>query len=125
MRIRKRPITAASKGNTDDVFNGAFSELGLKADDNGYEMNVSDEYEITLTKKPSRDSKYLPEIEVTTYKEDGKYGFSPKLKFPELDQDDLEFYDSIPHYLGLWEKIGDFIKDLVMFEFDPGIEYED
>lgn len=124
MKIKKRPITAAT--SIDDMFNGAFSELWSSADKVDYKLEISEDMKMTLTAKGS-DAKYLPEITVTTNEDpdDGIYYFTPKLEFPDLDQEDMDYYDSIHYYLGKWENIGKFITELVKFEYSPANYEED
>lgn len=124
MKITKRPITAAQ--SSDALIDGPFLELWKSADRNDYDMEVSDDLQITLKAK-GNDAKYLPEITVTTNQDpdDGIYYFTPNLKFPELKQEDMDYYDSIHYFLGKWEEIGKFITELVKFEYDPSRYTED
>lgn len=88
----------------------------------GYDMKIDSDVNVTI--KSYENKKYMPEITVETVEEDGVYYFVPKLKFPELDQNDMEYYDSIHYWLGKWEGVGKFISALVTAHYDP-TEWED
>lgn len=122
MKITKRnKITAAT--DIDTAFHGMFEELASRFS-NWYKVTIDDDMHLTFTRTGS-DSKYLPEIEVETRQDpdDGLYYLVPKLTFPELDQDDLEYYDSIHYWISEWERIGKRISELNEFTYNDDPEY--
>lgn len=118
----KRIIRAASDNAA--ILEERFAETISEAYDVGYNLTIDGNVDMTLEARSSTDRKYLPEIEVETVEDDGVYYFSPKLTFPELDFEDMEYYDSIQYWLDKWAKIGKFISTLTSLHYDPN-EWEE
>ena len=118
MRIKKRTIMAAS--DIDTAFNGAFSELAGKFQDVEYKMSVNDDLDLKFEwDGSSQDESYMPLITTKTQKANGVVSYTPTLDFPKLNDEDLEFYDSIHYYTAKWEKVGRVITELIKFRYDP------
>lgn len=94
-------------------------EISIQAEDVGYKMTIDNDLNMKLKLKASNEKQYMPTIEVETIEEDGVYYFSPSLTFPDLNQADMDYYDSIHYWLEKWEKVGKFISRLVSMHYDP------
>lgn len=119
----KRIIKAASGSIA--VLETRLANLISEAYDVGYDLNIDQDVNLVLEVRSSSDKKYLPEIEVETIIDDGVYYFSPRLIFPKLDFEDMEYYDSIQYWLDKWAKIGKFISTLTSIHYDPNEWEED
>lgn len=106
----------------DDMHHGAFSELAHDFYNEEYELSVDDDCNLTAVAK--KDADLMPEIEITTVLDGGKYYYSPKLTFPVLDYEDMNFYDDIAHWTNRWFDIGRLMTRLVDFVYNPD-EWED
>lgn len=113
----KRKIDASESIDIYSAFDGAFSSIAGSFDREYYELKIDNE--CNLTAEAIQDTKYMPTIEITTTQTDGKYWFSPKLTFPTLDYEDMEFYDSIAHWTRRWSEIGKLMSELAEFYYDP------
>lgn len=117
----KKKITASE--SVYDMHHGAFSELANSFYNEHYELSV--DAECNLTAKATEDAQYMPTIEIKTDNQDGKYWYSPKLTFPVLNYDDMEFYDSIAHWTKRWSEIGSLMSQLAQFCYDPAVWEDD
>ena len=106
----------------DDMHHGAFLELWNAFYNENYELSVDEDCNLTAVATENADR--MPEIEITTIYNDGKYYYSPKLTFPVLDYEDMNFYDDIAHWTNRWYDIGRLMTKLTDFVYNPD-EWED
>lgn len=101
------------------AYDDEFGDLINLAYNAGYDLQVSDDLQMTL--KATKDSTYMPKITVETVEEtDGIY-FVPTLKFPELSGWNLNYSDDIEYYIGCWQDIAKFITQLMDFQYDSNV----
>lgn len=106
----------------DDIHHGAFSELWNAFYNEHYELSVDEDCNLTAVATENADR--MPKIEITTTYDGGKYYYSPKLTFPVLDYEDMNFYDDIAHWTNRWYDIGRLMTQLIDFVYNPD-EWED
>ena len=95
-----------------------FEELQTAAYNVGWNLEVDDNYSISLS--PRKDSQYMPKVEVQTYEDNGKYIFTYELEFPKFNSDDFNYSDDAGYYIGRWRDFADkVLTALVEMEYDP------
>ena len=100
------------------------STIATGAYNNGYDMYVDDEFNVTLTCVD--DPEHMPTITIKTIKKDeDTYWFVPTLQFPTLTMEENDYVDSIHHYLSKWEKVGRFITNINNFVLHPSAWVEE
>lgn len=107
----------------DDMHHGAFAGLWNSFYNDHYELSVDED--CNLTAVATEDAEYMPKIEIATIYENGKYYYSPKLTFPVLDNEDMEFYDDIAHWTNKWKDIGRLMTELIEFVYNPDAWVDD
>ena len=118
-RMHVQPIKASTDENDiENIFNGAFSDIGFSAYKIDYEMTVDSNLNMTI--KCIKDEKFMPEITVKMVEEEGVYYYTPDVKFPELKYDDMDFADSVHYWVATkWADVAEFITALNKFSYDP------
>lgn len=79
----------------------------------GYDMVVTDNWEVSLVAK--EDAEHMPTIEVLVEREgdEDTINFNAHVTFPELKTEEDNYYDSTAYYLKKWARVGDCITKLV------------
>lgn len=90
-----------------DGFRGDFYNVG-------YDFNVRDDHGLPKIEVQAKEP-LLPNVEISTSVEDGHIYFSSLVKFPDLDSDKLDYYDSIHYWISKWEHVGSVLSDLNKF----------
>nr|DAV58176.1 MAG TPA: hypothetical protein [Caudoviricetes sp.] len=103
----------------DNMHHGAYSSLAGEFYNNGYELTVDED--CNLTAVAIKNAEMLPKIEIKTVIESGSYCYSPKAIFPVLDFDDMEYWDDFTHWTNKYAEIGKMLSDLVEFTYNPNM----
>lgn len=88
-------------------------ELQSIADTAGYEVEISDDKEMTVSCR--KDADMMPEFEVFTEEEDNQFFFTPVLKFPEIDMRKQSYYDDAEYWVGKWAKAAELCSAIMNF----------
>lgn len=105
----KRRIIASSMPTPEDMM----SEVINRFWNAGYDMTVTDNWEVSLVAK--EDAEHMPTIEVLVERGDDEdtINFNAHIHFPELHTEEDHYYDSTAYYLNKWAKVGDCITKLL------------
>ena len=113
----RKPIKASqiSEYNTEHYFQGLY----YTATNAGYDMDVTEDFDIILT--ANKDKKFMPEITIKKREEDAVYYYDAEIKFPELRQVDMEYYDDIDYYIKKWQAVGEIATEIAQTSFQIGV----
>ena len=78
----------SSAVSIDEIHNGAFSELANSAYNEGYDLTITEDMQMTLVAR-SLDKKAAPTITIKTVNTDGVYTFQATVSFPTLTYKEL------------------------------------
>lgn len=100
----------------------AFYELQNDAYNRGYDLDVDNDFNITLNARDGKD--LMPIITTKTNCEDGVYFYDVNVTFPTLRSSQQGFKDDIEYYTYKFYQVGRFITRLIEFSFNPS-DYEE
>lgn len=108
----------SSAVSIDDIHNGAFSSLANSAYNEGYDLNITEDMQMTLVAR-SLDKIAAPTITIKTVNTDGVYTFQATMSFPTLAYKDFDYFDDFQYYLKEWGRLADFFTKLNRFYYNP------
>lgn len=103
-----------------DIVEAAFGEIINAAYNVGYDLNVDDELNVTLTARHEQ----MPNIVTTKIQDNDTTYYDVKVTFPELSSGPDQFADSIEYSTYKFYQVGRFITKLIRFTYNPN-DYED
>ncbi len=115
----KRYVKAA----THDVnynYNYFLDNLHTMFHDAGYDLEVGDNMSLVATPISGKD--YVPNLEVTTFVNDGVYTFGCKLSFPDVsvgEDSGSHYYDDADYAIQQFNLAAKLVTSLVSREYDP------
>lgn len=78
------------------------AELDRIADDAGYEIDISEDNEMTVS--CIKNTEIMPTFNVYTDQEGDSYIFTPVMTFPEIDMRSSTYYDDAEYVMEQWMK---------------------
>lgn len=106
----KRRILGSSQLPTPEEMMG---EVIGKFFNAGYDMTVTDDWEITCI--ATEDADKMPKVEIVVTREDDQdtINFDANLTFPALSTAEEQYYDSVHYYIEEWARVGGAVSALV------------